>query len=146
MKTAPEFALSGSTQHVDFKRKQRLLSRLALAFCLIIAIFTTIIFILLPGIKPGKIISIIAVFGFAAISRFSLREEWFHTSAVAMVVLTLVAGFAGSLTNGGLEGYVAPILITSPIAASLFLGTRATIISAISVVAIGTPSRMISPI
>ena len=135
MKMAPELALSGSTQQVDFERKQKLLSRLALAFCIIIAIFTTIIFILLPGIKPGKIIAICSVFGFAAISRFSLREEWFHTSAVAMVVLTLVAGFGGSLTNGGLEGYVAPILITSPIAAALFLGTRATIISAISVVA-----------
>lgn len=145
MKTAPEFALPGSTQHVDFKRKQKLLSRLALAFCLIIAVFTTIIFILLPGIKPGKIIAILAVFGFAAISRFSLRAEWFHASAVAMVVLTLVAGFAGSLTNGGLEGYVAPILITSPIAASLFLGTRATIISAVSVVAAYALMLMMEP-
>lgn len=134
MKTAPDFALPGSTLHVDFQRKQKLLSRLALAFCLIIAIFTTIIFILLPGIKPGKIISIFAVFGFAAISRFSLRPDRFHASAIAMVVLTMTAGFAGSLTNGGLEGYVAPILITSPIAAALFLGTRATVISAISVV------------
>ncbi|GAB5455515.1 MAG: hypothetical protein Hens2KO_17440 [Henriciella sp.] len=135
MKTAPDFALPGSTLHVDFQRKQKLLSRLALAFCLIIAIFTTIIFILLPGIKPGKIISIFAVLGFAAISRFSLRADRFHVSAIAMVVLTMTAGFAGSLTNGGLEGYVAPILITSPIAAALFLGTRATVISAISVVA-----------
>ena len=145
MKTAPEFALSGSTQDVDFKRKQKLLSRLALAFCLIISVFTTLIFILLPGIKPGKIVAICAIFGFAAISRFSLRTEWFQTSAVAMVALTLIAGFAGSLTNGGLEGYVAPILITAPIAASLFLGMRATIISAFAVVAAYSLLLMIEP-
>ena len=105
-----------------------------MAFSVMIAIFTTIIFILLPGIKPGKIIALLSVFGFALISRLSLRPGWYQRSAVAMVVLTLLAGFGGSLTNGGLEGYVAPIMITSPIAAALFLGTRATIVSAITVV------------
>ena len=135
MNTAPDVALPGSTLHVDFQQKQKLLSRLALAFSLILVVFTVLIFILLPGIRPGKIVAILAVFGFAAISRLCLRPEWFRPSAVAMVLLTMIGGFAGSLTNGGLEGYVAPILITSPIAASLFLGTRATIISAVSVVA-----------
>lgn len=124
----------GSTEHTEFQRKQKLLSQLALAFGLIIAIFTVIIFLLLPGIKPGKIIAIMSVLGFIAIGRLSLRADLFKSSAIAMVVLTLVAGFAGSLTNGGLEGYVAPIMITSPIAAALFLGTRATLFSAIAVV------------
>ena len=123
-----------STWEEDFQRKQKLLSRLAMAFSVMIAIFTTIIFILLPGIKPGKIIALLSVFGFALISRLSLRPDWYKTSAFAMVVLTMLAGFAGSLTNGGLEGYIAPIMITSPIAAALFLGTRATIISAVAVV------------
>ncbi|MFN3214792.1 MAG: putative bifunctional diguanylate cyclase/phosphodiesterase [Henriciella sp.] len=127
-------ALIDETRQADFQRKQKLLSRMALSFCAILIVFTAVIFMVLPGIRPGKIISIFAVLGFAAISRFSLRPNLFVPSAVAMVVLTLAASFAGSVVNGGLEGYVAPIMITSPIAAALFLGTRATIISAVSVV------------
>ena len=119
---------------IELHRKQRLLSRLALAFCLIVALFTLVIFILLPGIKPGKIVALLSVVGFGAISRLSLNPDRFHASAIAMVVLTMAAGFAGSLTNGGLEGYIAPILITSPIAAALFLGARETLFSAIAVV------------
>jgi len=129
-----ETALLDKTRQTDFQRKQKLLSRMALAFCVILVVFTAVIFVLLPGIRPGKIIAIFAVLGFAAISRFSLRPNLFVPSAIAMVVLTLAASFAGSVVNGGLEGYVAPIMITSPIAAALFLGTRATIISAVSVV------------
>ncbi|MEM7330309.1 MAG: EAL domain-containing protein [Pseudomonadota bacterium] len=129
-----ETALVDETRQADFQRKQKLLSRMALAFCIILVLFTGVIFAVLPGIRPGKIIAIFAVLGFAAISRLSLRPKLFEPCAIAMVALTLAASFAGSVVNGGLEGYVAPIMITSPIAAALFLGTRATIVSAVSVV------------
>ena len=140
-----ELAKPVSTWEEDFQRKQKLLSRLAMAFSVMIAIFTTIIFILLPGIKPGKIIALLSVFGFALISRLSLRSDWYKTSAFSMVMLTMLAGFAGSLTNGGLEGYIAPIMITSPIAAALFLGTRATIVSAVAVVMLYAILLLIEP-
>ncbi|MEL6861333.1 MAG: EAL domain-containing protein [Pseudomonadota bacterium] len=145
MHASPDTALLESTLQTDFQRKQKLLSRLALSFCVILTVFTVVIFLLLPGIRPGKIIAIFAVIGFAAISRFSLRPNLFVPSAVAMVVLTLGASFMGSLVNGGLEGYVAPIMITSPIAAALFLGTRATIFSAVSVVLAYTAMLVMQP-
>lgn len=134
-----------SNPQLNFLRRQQLLSRVALAFSLIVAVFTLTIFVILPGIKPGKIIAILAVIGFAVISRASLKPSLFRASAISMVVLTMLAGFAGSLTNGGLEGYVAPIMITSPIAAALFLGTRETIVSAISVVVGYTILLLIEP-
>lgn len=129
----------------DLEAKQRLLSRVAVASSLILAAFVVIIFALLPGIKPGKVIAILATLGLAAIGWTSLQPRLYKPSAIATVVILMLAGFAGSLTNGGLEGYVAPILLTSPIAAALFLGTRATIISAGTVVVLYTLLLLIEP-
>ena len=116
------------------KKKQRMLSHVAFVFSGIIALYLCLIFALMPGFTPAKVIAIGAVILLACIGWLCRRERFYHASAIGIVIVTLAGGLGASLTNGGLEGYVTPILITAPIAAALFLGARATMISAVCAV------------
>lgn len=119
---------------VNFTRRQKLLSRVALVMAAIIATYITIVSLLMPGVTPSKIIAVLAAASLAGVSWLSRRRRFYTVSAIAIVVISLLGGFGGSLSNGGHEGYVVPILITAPIAAALFLGARATLYSAAAVV------------
>lgn len=115
-------------------RKQKLLSRVAVAFGSILTAYLLIITALMPGLSPAKILCAVSAVMMFVISVFCRYNRFYERSAYAIIAITVVAGFAASLTNGGLEGYVTPILITAPIAAALFLSVRATIFTALSVV------------
>lgn len=129
-----EVAAKNSQQHPNLHKQQRLLSRVALIFSAIITVYVCIVSAILPGITPAKLIGVFAACSLAAISWSSRYPNLYQPCAIGMVVITLLAGFGASLSNGGLEGYVAPILITAPIAAALFLGARATLVAAGAVV------------
>lgn len=129
-----ETAAHNTTPHTILTKQQRLLSRVALVFAGIITIYICAVSAILPGITPAKLIGIVAAVALGVIFWLSRYPKFYRPCAIGMVTITLVAGFGASLSNGGLEGYVAPILITAPIAAALFLGARATFISAATVV------------
>ncbi len=115
-------------------RKQRLLSRVAFSFAIILATYLAIVSYLLPGLTPAKVLGLITL-AIVAVAGWAARYPgWFHPSAMTVVVTTIVAGFGASLSNGGLEGYVTPILITAPIISALFLGHRATMVTAVAVI------------
>lgn len=66
-------------------------------------------------------------------------SAFYAQSAVAVIVIMIMTGIGGSAANGGIEGFIAPILIVSPITAGLFLGPRATAYSAVgSIAALGS--------
>ena len=105
------------------------------AFACVLSIYLASIFVLMPGFTPAKglcLIVILILFGCAGIIR---DHRFYNVGAVTLVTVTIVAGVGASLTNGGADGYVAPVLILAPIAAGYFLTVRATIIATIAVVA-----------
>lgn len=118
-----------------FKKKQALLTRVAYAIAILVTLKTTLLYILMPGFTPAKVFAAFACVSLFAIGRFSQFKSLYDYCAIGIVCVIMLGGIGGSLTNGGIDGYLAPILITAPIAASLFLGARSTLISAASVVA-----------
>lgn len=89
---------------------------------------------MMPGLTPAKIVGICAVLALVIAGCQARYDKYYMFAAITVVVVTIVAGLGASLTNGGLEGYVTPILITAPMAAAIFLGARASIIASIGVV------------
>lgn len=114
----------------DLEQQQKLLTKVSFVFAQIMCAYTILIFSLMPGITPAKFVLLFACILLTGISWLSQYRRWYRASATGIVVVTLLAGLFGSITNGGIEGYVAPILITAPLAAALFLGTRATMFAA----------------
>ncbi len=115
-------------------RKRRLLSRVAFWFAGILSAYLSIITVLLPGLSPAKIVGMITIGVVIAAGWGARSQRLYRASAFTVVATTILAGFGASLSNGGLEGYVTPILITAPIIAALFLGARATIAAALAVI------------
>lgn len=134
MGAAIQDVLASVSFEEDLSKKQQLLAKVALVFAIILAAYTSLIFVLMPGFTPAKGVAVIASLSLFAISWLSHFPSLYRTCAIGVVVITLVCGFGASLSNDGVEGYVAPILITTPIFAALFLGSRATLYSALSVV------------
>ena len=124
------------TPSAAFEKQQSLLNKVASVFAFIICAYTVLIFTLMPGFTPGKAVAVSACATLSLIAWLSRYKRFYHVCAIGIIVVTLAAGFGASLTNGGLEGYVAPILITTPIAAALFLGARATLYAAAASIAV----------
>ena len=115
-------------------RKKKLLSRVCFAFAVIIAVYLSAVSIILPGFSFAKLLGIIAVCLLIVSGIASQLERTYRASAWAIVTITILVGTGASLTNGGLEGYVSPILVTAPVAAALFLGPISALVSAGAVV------------
>ncbi len=98
-----------------------------LAFASVLSLYLVGISWLLPGFSPAKALCLATVailFTCAVVVR---DQRFYVAGATTLIATTIFAGFGASLTNGGADGYVAPILLLAPIAAGYFLSIRATV-------------------
>ena len=121
-------------QQLRFADQRRLLSRVALTISLILTAYLCIIMVVMPVMTIGKFIAALAAILIGTLSWLCHHERLYTASAATIVVTTIIGGFVASLSNGGADGFVAPIMISAPIMAAVFIGARATLISAIGVV------------
>ena len=119
-------------------RKANLLHRVLLSLVVIFTCYNAAIWSLMPGVTPAKVVALLTMMVLIIVASLSRRERYFELCAQVLVGVIIVAGLLASITNGGLQGYVTPVLLTAPIAAAIFLGARAAQISAaLVVVALG---------
>lgn len=122
-------------REAELTRRASLMAQVAFTFGAITFFYLIVITALLPGITPAKLAAVIATLSYGAIGWFCRYKDHYTKCAFSIVLVTLLCAFTASLTNGGLEGYVTPVFIATPIAAALFLNRLATAISSIAVIA-----------
>ena len=106
------------------ERRARLLPRVLTAIAAILAVYIIAVFSLLPGFTPAKVAGFAAFLILATAAFASRYQRFYYASAISLLATILLGGFAASLTNGGLQGYVTPILLTAPVAAAVFLNKK----------------------
>ncbi|MCR9270733.1 MAG: EAL domain-containing protein [Hyphomonadaceae bacterium] len=111
-----------------------MLSTVALSISLILTLYLCIVMVVMPVITIGKFIAALAAILIGSLSWICHHEKLYTASAATIVGITIVGGFVASLSNGGADGFVAPIMISAPVTAAVFIGARATLISAVAVV------------
>jgi|GEM_PF-5161499 len=117
-----------------FGRRAGLLRRVLYFVVAIFATYILAIFVVMPGVTAAKIAALVAL-AIISIAAFASRfDRFYEASAITLVTTIILGGFFASLTNGGLQGYVTPILLTAPIAAAVFLQKRAAHIAATAVI------------
>lgn len=121
-------------QQLKFGEQRQLLSRLALTISLILTVYLCIVSVVMPVFTVGKVIAALAAILIGSLSWLCHYERLYTASAATIVGVTIIGGFVASLTNGGADGFVAPIMISAPVTAAVFIGARATLISGIGVV------------
>ncbi|MEO1028296.1 MAG: EAL domain-containing protein [Pseudomonadota bacterium] len=114
--------------------QRRMLSRVALSISLVLTVYLIIVCIVMPVWTIGKSIAALAAILIGSLSILCHREKLYTASAATIVATTIIGGFVASLSNGGADGFVAPIMISAPLVAAVFIGARATVISAVLVV------------
>lgn len=117
-------------QTAELMKKQRLVAHISLSISLILTVYLIVTFLVMPDINLGRAITLGAVGFLMLVSWLSKYPSLFTANGFALAVITLLGGFGASISNGGVEGFVAPVLIISPMASGLILGKRAAIISA----------------
>lgn len=121
-------------EQLKFAEQRRLLSRVALSISLILTIYLCIVSIIMPVLTVGKLIAALAAILIGSLAWLCHYERLYTASAATIVAITIIGGFVASLSNGGADGFVAPIMISAPVTAAVFIGARATLVSAIGVV------------
>lgn len=121
-------------QQLRFAEQRRLLSRVALTISLILTVYLCIVSVIMPVMTVGKAIAALAAILIGSLSWLCHYERLYTASAATIVAITIIGGFVASLSNGGADGFVAPIMISAPVTAAVFIGARATLISGIGVV------------
>lgn len=117
-----------------FRRRADLLRRVLYVVVAIFATYILAIFIVMPGVTAAKIAALTALSMISVAAFASRYDRFYEASAITLVTTIILGGFFASLTNGGLQGYVTPILLTAPIAAAVFLKKRAAYIAATAVI------------
>ena len=121
-------------RQLKFVEQRRMLSRVALSISIILTLYLCIVMVVMPVITIGKFIAALAAILIGSLSILCHHERLYTASAATIVAITIIGGFVASLSNGGADGFVAPIMISAPVTAAVFIGARATLISAITVV------------
>ncbi len=121
-------------QQLRFAEQRRLLSRVALTISLILTVYLCIVSVIMPVMTVGKAIAALAAILIGSLSWLCYYERLYTASAATIVAITIIGGFVASLSNGGADGVVAPIMISAPVTAAVFIGAKATLISGIGVV------------
>ncbi|MEO1305060.1 MAG: EAL domain-containing protein [Pseudomonadota bacterium] len=122
------------SQQLRFAEQRRLLSRVAMSISLILALYLAIVLVIMPVMTIGKAIAALAAILIGSLAWLCHHEKLYTASAATIVAITIIGGFVASLSNGGADGFVAPIMISAPVTAAVFIGARATLISAVGVV------------
>ena len=126
-------------------KKQSLLTRVAYSMSALLLAFTFLIMVVDPIWTTGRVVCVVAAAFLAAIGYMSRNLKYYTFSAVSLVAIFMIAGFMGSITNGGVIGFVASTMIIAPVASGLFLSTRATIVSAVAVIAMLITLTILQP-
>ena len=129
-----EFLRDEVPEQLRFADHRRLLSRVALSISLILTVYLCIVFVIMPVLTVGKFIAALAAVLIGSLSWLCHHEKLYTASAATIVAVAIIGGFVASLSNGGADGFVAPIMISAPVTAAVFIGARATLISTIGVV------------
>ena len=111
-----------------------MLSRVAMTISLILIVYLCIVMVIMPVMTVGKAIAALAAILIGSLSWLCHHEKLYTASAATIVAITIIGGFVASLSNGGADGFVAPIMVSAPVTAAVFIGARATLISAVGVV------------
>ena len=122
------------THQLRFAEQRCLLSRVAMSISLILTIYLCIVMVIMPVLTVGKAIAALAAILIGSLSWLCHHEKLYTASAATIVAITIIGGFVASLSNGGADGFVAPIMVSAPVTAAVFIGARATLVSAIGVV------------
>ena len=112
---------------LSLKNKSRILAWTTGAFAAVIGVYLAVISVALPGLSPAKIAGGIAVTSFATQSLLAGRWQIYAPTAHGFVATAQLLVFLGSLTNGGVTGYLAPFLMVPPLAAGFFLSARSAL-------------------
>lgn len=112
-----------------------MLARVAMSISLILSAYLAIVLVLMPVVTIGKVIAAIAAVLTGILSWICHHERLYTASAATIVGTTIVGGFVASLSNGGADGFVAPVMISAPVIAAVFIGGRAALVSALFVIA-----------
>ena len=105
-----------------------------MSISLILFLYLAIVAVIMPVMTVGKVIAAMAAILIGSLSWLCHHEKLYTASAATIVAVTIIGGFVASLSNGGADGFVAPIMISAPVTAAVFIGARATLVSAIGVV------------
>ena len=111
-----------------------MLSHVAMTISLILIVYLCIVMVIMPVMTVGKAIAALAAILIGSLSWLCHHEKLYTASAATIVAITIIGGFVASLSNGGADGFVAPIMVSAPVTAAVFIGARATLISAVGVV------------
>jgi signal transduction histidine kinase/CheY-like chemotaxis protein len=106
----------------------RVLSMTCLAFGSVLAIYLTIIFQLMPGWTPAKAVAVGATTSLFGLWYLARRGQHYTAVARSFVAISLTTIFLAAIGNGGVDGYVTPLLIVGPLAAGYFLSVRSAIV------------------
>lgn len=106
----------------------RVLGRTCLAFGAILATYLAIISFILPGWTPAKTVGVIAASGFFLLGLIAHSGRYYRVCGHLFISMAILMATAASVSNGGLNGYVSPLLIITPIAAGYFLSVRSAMI------------------
>ena len=114
--------------------KSRTLAMTCAAFGTVLLCYLGAVSLALPGWSPAKAAGLFAVSLFYGYAFIAWRTSQYRWVAHALIFTAQIMAFAASLTNGGLNGYVAPLQVVAPLAAGFFLTSRSAVIyGAISV-------------
>ncbi|MCP2680145.1 ATP-binding protein [Maricaulaceae bacterium NA33B04] len=109
--------------------RPELLRQVAICVAAILSIYLVAVAILLPGLTPAKIVGGISVLILLAIAWIAVQPWGYSLGAITIVGLLTLGVFGASLTNGGVEGYLTPLILTAPACAAIFLGARAALVA-----------------
>lgn len=105
-----------------------------MSISLILTLYLCIVSVFMPLLTIGKVIAALAAISIGSLSWLCRYEKLYTMSAAYIVATTIIGGFVASLSNGGAGGFVAPIMVTAPVIAAVFIGARATVLTAILVI------------
>lgn len=115
-------------------QRRTLLRQAAWWFAGIISAYLLIISVVMPGASPAKIAGWIAVIVLLGTGYYAVQTQFYRACSIILVAVAILTGLAASLTNGGIEGYVTPILLVGPVLAALFLGAKAAVFTSALVI------------
>ncbi len=97
-------------------------------FAAVIFVYLLEIYLLTGQVRLGMIIGFFAVACFAVLGIWSLLLKKIAWPATVFAAVMLICSTSAAAINGGADGYVAPFLMMTPIAACYFLSVRSSLI------------------
>lgn len=105
----------------------RAFRRVMCGFAAGLSVHLLLVSMMLPGVTLAKAMVLCATIVFLVLALVVDRQSRFPPAVWFATTIILGCGFVASLGNGGIDGYVAPVLLLAPFGAGYFLGRTAAI-------------------